>query len=130
MKPPEAEWEYACLAGNQKAYGFGSDANQLGMYAWHRDNLGEKTHPVGQKKPNAWGLYDMHGNVREWCQDWYGEYSSGFAVDPVGPNGGLHRLQRGGAWGAMPNDARCAERSSAPPAPAHFRIGFRLVRAP
>jgi len=125
--PTEAEWEYACRAGNQKAFSFGSDAKALGTYAWYRDNAGGMTHPGGQKEPNAWGLYDMHGNVREICQDRYRDYSSESVVDPVGPDSGQQRMWRGGTWGATPADCRCGERTSGPHANAHFRLGFRLV---
>ena len=125
--PTEAEWKYACRAGNQEAFAFGSDAGALGAYAWYRDNSEGRTHPVGLKGANAWDLYDMHGNVRECCQDWYGDYSSGSTVDPVSPDRGQQRAWRGGAWAAAPKDCRCGERSSGTLATAHFRLGFRLV---
>lgn len=128
--PTEAEWEYACRGGSKSAYSFGPDFGALGNYAWYLGNAGEKTHPVGQKNPNAWGLYDMHGNAREWCQDWYGDYAAGSVSDPVGPTNGSNRVQRGGSWGSGARDLRCAERKSSPPSYANGRTGFRLVRIP
>jgi len=95
--PTEAEWEYAARAGTMTAYSYGDDARQLEEYAWYQENSGKKTHSVGQKQPNAWGLYDMHGNVGEWVQDWYGPYTTGAVEDPVGPSSGLFRVNRGGS---------------------------------
>ena len=86
--PTEAQWEYAARAGSITSFSFGKSLRQLRRYAWYKANAGGTTHPVGQLQPNAWGLYDMHGNVREWVQDWIGDYASGTAVDPEGPASG------------------------------------------
>ena len=96
--PTEAEWEYACRAGSKSEFSFGEDTSVVGDYAWFHDNSGDQPHPVGQKKPNAWGLYDMHGNVWEWCHDWFGEYDSGTGIDPRGPSTGVYRVNRGGSF--------------------------------
>jgi formylglycine-generating enzyme required for sulfatase activity len=96
--PTEAQWEYACRAGSTGKFCFGDDEKQLGEYAWYAANAGEKTHPVGEKKPNAWGLYDMHGNVWEWCRDWHGKYGAEAVDDPSGPTTGAARVVRGGGW--------------------------------
>ncbi|MFM7974375.1 MAG: formylglycine-generating enzyme family protein, partial [Pirellula sp.] len=93
--PTEAQWGYACRAGSNSAYSFGESSKSLGDYAWFYENSNDQTHPVGQKKANAWGLYDMHGNVLEWCSDWYGEYPNGADSDPVGPSTGSYRVLRG-----------------------------------
>ena len=98
--PTEAEWEYACRAGSTTLYPFGDDMSKLGDHAWYESNSGAKTHPVGQKRPNAWGLYDMLGNVWEWCQDWYedGYYRASPPADPPGPSEASARVFRGGGW--------------------------------
>jgi formylglycine-generating enzyme required for sulfatase activity len=96
--PTEAEWEYACRAGSSTRFCFGDDDQMLEEYAWYYNNSGGRTHPVSQKKPNAWGLYDMHGNVWEWCQDWYGPYPKGHVTDPKGPSSGKALVSRGGSW--------------------------------
>ena len=129
--PTEAEWEYACRAGTTTAYSFGDSIGELRDYAWYHQNSGgfsRTTHPVGQKKPNAWGLHDMHGNVFEWCQDWYGDYPSGSVTDPTGPSSGSQRVLRGGSW----NDITfCLSAIRFGPAPDYRnnRLGFRVVRS-
>jgi formylglycine-generating enzyme required for sulfatase activity len=95
--PSEAEWEYACRAGGKTAYSFGESLKSLGEYAWFTENSNKQTNPVGQKKPNAWGLHDMHGSVWEWCSDdWSGDYSTGAASDPPGPRDSSFRVSQRG----------------------------------
>ncbi len=96
--PTEAQWEYACRAGSKTAYSFGEGSKSLGDYAWFDQNSNRQTHPVGEKKANAWGLYDMHGNVWEWCSDWYGQYPKGAVSDPVETRESSNRVFRGGSW--------------------------------
>ncbi len=137
--PTEAEWEYACRAGSTAVYSFGDSESSLGDYAWHSSNSGRKTHSVGGKKPNAWGLYDMHGNVWEWCLDWYDkdyyDYSPG--TDPKGPSSGkYYRVSRGGPWGGSPKYLRSARRERGRVAlPGKVALpgyasGVRIVRTP
>jgi len=125
--PTEAEWEYACRAGTATAFSFGDADSTLGDYAWYTSNSGSTTHPVGQKKPNAWGLYDMHGNVWEWCADWYGDYPKGAVTDPQGPASGTARVLRGGSWGSAPATCRSAHRFYLTPAYRYYYCGFRVV---
>jgi formylglycine-generating enzyme required for sulfatase activity len=124
--PTEAEWEYACRAGTTTAYNTG--ANRSINSGWYEENSGDRTHPVGQKPANAWGLYDMDGNVHEWCWDWYGKYPSESQTNPMGASSGSGRVPRGGSWFAPAEDSRSAERSNTLPISRHEFLGFRLVR--
>ena len=126
--PTEAEWEYAARAGSAAAYAFGDDAAQLDAYGWYADNSGNTTHPVGEKQPNAWGVYAMHGGVWEWVQDRYGAYPSEAATESVGPPPGNRRVIRGGSYLSPAEDCRAASRSHAHPAFRGANVGFRLVR--
>lgn len=126
--PSEAEWEYACRAGSAGRFCFGDDAAKLGEYAWYEANSGRKTHPVGRNKPNAWGLYDMHGNVFEWCQDWYGAYPTSKVTDPTGPKAGETRVLRGGSWYYGAWFLRSANRADGRPDSRGNGIGFRVVK--
>jgi formylglycine-generating enzyme required for sulfatase activity len=147
--PTEAEWEYACRAGAKTAYSFGDDMDELEAHAWFFDNSDEKYHKVGEKKPNAWGLYDMHGNVSEWVLDqydtkFYGQQADGVADNPLNAPATLYpRVVRGGSWDDDPEVLRCAARGQSTPdwkerdpqipksiwyftdAP---HVGFRIVR--
>jgi len=131
--PTEAEWEYACRAGTTTVYSFGDDESQLAEYAWYENNArwaGEEyAHIVGQKKPNPWGLYDMPGNVSEWCQDWYGEYPSGDVTDPVGPASGSLRVLRGGSWDDFARSCRSTHRNRYAPSGRISFLGFRVLRS-
>ena len=128
--PTEAEWEYACRAGSTTRYYFGDDASMLGNYSWHLGTSGGRTHPVGGKKPNSWGLYDMHGNVWEWCSDWYGEnyYANSPVDDPQGPATGSARVERGGDWCSGARQCRSSYRGGYDPAYTYGLQGFRLSR--
>ena len=128
--PTETEWEYACRAGTMTEYSFGDGNTQLkGDYAWYRENSGKTTLPVGVKKPNPWGLYDMHGNVNEWCQDWYGDYPSGSVTDPTGAASGSRRLHRGGSWSSSSGYCRSAIRGRDTPDGRSYYLGFRVLRS-
>ena len=125
--PTEAEWEYACRAGSQMAYSFGSDEKSLVNFGWYKSNSNSMTHAVGLKKANAWGLYDMHGNVWEWCADCYGEYPKGSATDPRGPEAGSDRVARGGSWFGDAVRCRSALRNGFDPSFRFNFLGFRVA---
>ena len=127
--PTEAQWEYACRSGSSSVYSFGNSESSLGDYGWYSSNSGSKTHPVGTKKPNDFGLYDMHGNVWEWCRDWYAKdyYSKGSAVDPKNTQSSSVRVIRGGGWGNLANRCRSAGRRRDGPGSRSSGIGFRVV---
>ena len=133
--PTEAEWEYACRAGTTTAYHFGNDPSKLSEYAWFDKNSQGKPQPVGQKPPNAWGLYDMHGNVWEWCNDFYqvDYYQQSPKEDPRGPKTGDTKVVRGGAWKFSDETCRSAYRYNENPGYADVCFGydiygFRCVR--
>jgi len=139
--PTEAQWEYACRAGTTTSFSFGSDEGSLYQYgnycdrsntndfSWqdkkHNDGY-DKTAPVGSYKPNTWGLYDMHGNVWEWCRDWYGDYPTGSVTDPTGATSGTYRVSRGGGWSSNARGCRSADRSYGGPGFRGYDLGFRL----
>ena len=127
--PTEAEWEYACRAGTTTEYSFGDSASELGAYAWYDENSGKTTHPVGGKQANPWGLYDMHGNVWEWCQDWYGDYPSGSVTDPTGAVSGSSRVLRGGSWFNNSDYCLSANRYWSSPDSRFIILGFRVLRS-
>jgi len=130
--PTEAEWEYACRAGGTTVFCFGDDERQLAEYAWFAKNSDRNTHPVGTKKPNAWGLFDMHGSVWEWCQDRYGEnyYAKLPTDDPTGPAFGSARVFRGGGWLITAWDCRSSSRDGVSPSARNDSLGFRVARGP
>ncbi|HEX3044189.1 MAG TPA: formylglycine-generating enzyme family protein [Bacillota bacterium] len=150
--PTEAQWEYACRAGTTTRWYFGDDEALAGDYAWCVVNSDGKTHPVGKKKPNPWGLYDMSGNLWEWCADWYADHyastelgagvsagsgagvstgtGAGPAIDPKGPATGTSRVLRGGSWGDSPGGLRTAYRNCIGPDGGHNGTGLRIVMKP
>jgi len=127
--PTEAQWEYACRAGTTTKFNTGNKVSDLEKAAWFEGNADHRTHPVGQKKPNAWGLYDMHGNVWEWVQDYFNDeyYAESPPVDPKGPASGGARVLRGGSWFDYPDDCRAAPRNRHSPGDRSTNNGFRFV---
>jgi len=129
--PTEAQWEYAARAGSNKAFANGdisstiTDSN-LDAMGWYNSNSNATPHAVAQKQANAWGLYDMHGNIWEWCHDWYGAYPTGSVVDPVGPSSGSYWVMRGGGWNYDAQNCRSAERNSG--SGFNGNVGLRLLR--
>jgi formylglycine-generating enzyme required for sulfatase activity len=134
LLPTEAEWEWACRAGTRTRFCFGDAEARLGEYAWYDANSWSTTHPVGEKQPNAWGLHDCHGNVWEWCSDWFGEYSANpwpgkfrLTRDPQGPASSPGRVLRGGGWRCNPRNCRSAFRDFLDPSGRYYFIGFRVA---
>jgi formylglycine-generating enzyme required for sulfatase activity len=128
--PTEAEWEYAARGGTKDyiTYEY-AGGNSVDSVAWYDGNSDQRPHPVGTKQANSLGLYDMSGNVWEWCWDWYGDYSGGSQSDPAGTSVGAHRINRGGSWGSAAAYARSAYRFGSPPSYRITYLGFRLVRS-
>ncbi len=135
--PTEAEWEYAARSGSEAAFanggitesGPGHDPN-LDVMGWYWRNSSHNPQKVAGKAPNAWGLYDMHGNVWEWVQDWYGDYPTGQVTDPTGASSGSVRVRRGGSWDAPAINCRSANRSIFTPSRRSYNLGFRLIMTP
>jgi formylglycine-generating enzyme required for sulfatase activity len=130
--PTEAEWEYACRAGSQERFCFGDGEEELSSYAWYggsKLNKKDSSHPVGLKRPNLWGLQDVHGNVWEWCWDWFANYPREAQHDPTGPHSGSVRVFRGGSWFGSAFYARCANRINGTPGPSDYGVGFRPARS-
>ncbi len=126
--PTEAQWEYGCRAGSGAAYFWGDKPGKLGEYAWFEENSGETSHPVETKRPNPWGLWQVHGNIWEWCEDWYGEYLTEVVENPRGClSGGSDRVLRGGCWDGDARCCRSANRGSYDPANRITSDGFRLA---
>jgi len=125
--PTEAQWEYACRAGTTTRYSFGNNENQLADHAWFCSNSNQSTQPVRQLKPNPWGLFDMHGNVWEWCEDCFGEYKADSVTDPTGPNEGMYRVLRGGSWFLDLLFLRSACRHGGAPVICSNDVGVRLI---
>ena len=125
--PTEAEWEFAARGGNSSSGYKYSGSNSIGSVAWYWENSGSRTHAVGTKSPNELGIYDMSGNVWEWCQDWYGSYSSSWQRNPQGSNSGSYRVYRGGSWISNARSCRVSFRNRFTPDYRNYYLGFRLA---
>ena len=125
--PAEAEWEFAARGGRSSCGYQYSGSNNLGDVAWYWDNASKTTHPVKTKSPNELGIYDMNGNVYEWCSDWYGSYSSSSQTNPIGPSTGFYRVIRGGGWSDFARYCRSANRSNYAPSLRRSNLGLRLA---
>lgn len=132
--PSEAEWEYACRAGTTTLFGFGDDADELNNHAWSSGNAAQfnepYAHQVGRKRPNRWGLFDMHGNVAEWCHDWFAEYEDSSVANPSGPATGTRRTLRGGGWRDLSAMCRSSYRNANTMQFRALDLGFRVVEGP
>ncbi|MGD0091807.1 MAG: formylglycine-generating enzyme family protein, partial [Planctomycetota bacterium] len=125
--PTAAQWEYACRAGTRTRFCSGDRDSDLDGVGWYGGNSGKTTHPVGLKTANNWGLYDMHGNVWEWCQDWAEDYRGAAATDPLGAGNGTYCVTRGGSWRDSPRICRSAIWYKCIPDPHNFDTGFRVI---
>jgi len=130
--PTEAEWEYACRAGTYTLFSYGNNTEKAEEYAWYSENAEGKSHPVGEKKPNPWGLHDMHGNVFEWCYDYYDKdyYKESASENPQGPDSGVYRIIRSSGYCYSEDGLRCAQRGADNPDDQSRYIGLRLIRRP
>ncbi len=130
--PTEAEWEFAARGGNpEKGQGYVyAGSNEVDEVGWYSQNSDKRTHPVGQKATNGLLLYDMSGNVWEWCQDWYAAYPSSPQTNPQGPENGVYRVLRGGSWSSVATYLRVSRRFSSDPSSRNYDVGFRPARTP
>lgn len=126
--PTEAEWEYAARGGNKSQGYIFPGSNTIGNVVWYNSNSSSSTHPVATKAPNELGIYDMSGNVYEWCQDWYGSYSSGSQTNPAGPSSGSYRVERGGGYSSLATNCRVAFRDYVTPSSTFSDLGLRLAQ--
>lgn len=125
--PTEAEWEYGCRAGTTNLFSFGDAVTEAEQYAWTLENAEATSHPVGLKRPNPWGLYDIHGNVWEWCSDWFEPYPAAALKDPTGPAESQYKVFRGGGWNQSIEFARSRNRFMMSPTNGIHFVGFRVA---